>query len=487
MSKIITDEQELNTAVDDLVTDDYALEILGLQNIADFRKFSRSFMKLSKIVKRIENSDNNKSEKGHLHDDRYYTEAEVNNELAKKLNKGAVSSDYDTAKKIEDKIKEAKRTADGKVSKAGDAMTGQLVIDTSGDSILLKEKGVNKCAIGNLYSGSASGIYNHAVGKGIVLYNDGSVSIDANNLNTNSKEVVAAINELNKDKLNKGAVSSEYDTAKKIEDKIKKIINEKWKINAKYIGDTNTSTDFNSITANGTYYSNKYNALYTNGFLGANQRAYQEFKLIVIGENNDGAPVLKSQLVITRDDNIYLRSCTSWQAPWTWSEWKKIARMSDVEEKFKNFCPYAVGDIYVTTNSSNPSTKYLGTTWSKIEGRFLLGTSGGGASKQTGGSMSKTIQQGNLPNIKLRVDSFSLTTQPHKHGIASSISVFSSNGGWRNLRLNDDGNISGSVQSLSAGGQNTGSASPQTSALGSGQALDITPSFYTTHMWLRTS
>ena len=58
---------------------------------------------------------------------------------------------------------------------------------------------------------------------------------------------------------------------------------------------------------------------------------------------------------------------------------------------------------------------YLGTTWSKIEGRFLLGTSGEGASKQTGGSMSKTI------------------------------------------------------------------------ALGNGQALDITPAYYTTHMWLRTS
>ena len=146
---------------------------------------------------------------------------ELSNSNDKKLDKGTVSSEYDTAKKIEDKIKEAKRTADGKVSKAGDTMTGQLVIDTSEDSILLKEKGVNKCAIGNLYSGSAAGIYNHAAGKGIVLRNDGRVSIDAGNLNTNSKEVVAAINELNKDKLNKGAVSSEYDTAKKIEDKIK--------------------------------------------------------------------------------------------------------------------------------------------------------------------------------------------------------------------------------------------------------------------------
>jgi hypothetical protein len=33
----------------------------------------------------------------------------------------------------------------------------------------------------------------------------------------------------------------------------------------------------------------------------------------------------------------------------------------------------------------------------------------------------------------------------------------------------------------------TSSASPQTSALGSGQALDITPSYYTCHMWLRIS
>ena len=487
MSKIITDEQELNTAVDDLVTDDYALEILGLQNIADFRKFSRSFMKLSKIVKRIENSDNNKSEKGHLHDDRYYTEAEVNNELAKKLNKGAVSSDYDTAKKIEDKIKEAKRTADGKVSKAGDAMTGQLVIDTSGDSILLKEKGVNKCAIGNLYSGSASGIYNHAVGKGIVLYNDGSVSIDANNLNTNSKEVVAAINELNKDKLNKGAVSSEYDTAKKIEDKIKKIINEKWKINAKYIGDTNTSTDFNSITANGTYYSNKYNALYTNGFLGANQRAYQEFKLIVIGENNDGAPVLKSQLVITRDDNIYLRSCTSWQAPWTWSEWKKIARMSDVEEKFKNFCPFPVGSVLQMWNETNPTSLYLGTTWELISAGKYVKT--GDRALQTGGSNSISIQKANLPNIKLKIDSFSLTTQPHNHSVPQ-ISGYSDNPDQAHANRTALGAYNGrNARDIYTNNtaSSTNTASLNTESLGNGTALSIQPEYITLKYWKRTS
>ena len=64
MSKIVTDENQLNTEIDDLITEDYALEILGLKNPADFRKFSRSFMKLSKIVKEIDDSNNNKVDKG---------------------------------------------------------------------------------------------------------------------------------------------------------------------------------------------------------------------------------------------------------------------------------------------------------------------------------------------------------------------------------------------------------------------------------------
>ena len=448
--------------------------------------------------------------------------------------------------------------------------------------------------------------------------------------------------------------------------KFENIINN-WKIATKYIGDTNTSTDFNSITANGTYYSNVYNSLFTNGFLGTNQQAYPEFKLIVIGENNDGVPVLKSQLVITRDDNIYLRSCTAWQAPWTWSEWKKIARMSDVDEKFneelnkkldkstvsseydnaakieskikeakktadgkvsksgdtmsgslivkdsqdpftalytrdmlvggfargykvsidgksvaefgvrgnsgveeyvyigsswenvrlllhsngksqlkannlkttnkevveainelnnnklnkgavssdydtakkiedkikgidekfKNFCPYAVGDVYVTTSTTNPATRWTGTTWQKIEGRFLLGTSGSGASKATGGSNSKTIAQANLPNVKLTVNSFSVTSKDtfieSLRGVLGSPS--SNRGpismpkiGENNTKLRtgaSNGSDEGIFIKQNQSSEISGTVSPQTSALGSGSALNITPAYYTCHMWLR--
>ena len=147
-----------------------------------------------------------------------------------------------------------------------------------------------------------------------------------------------------------------------------------------------------------------------------------------------------------------------------------------------------VGDIYITTKAENPSTLWLGTTWQKIEGRFLLGTSSSQASKLTGGSMNKNISQANLPNVKLTVNSFSVTMSAHSHGYARYVGYA---WGDANAEVTQDG--SGpqahyrNFNTNSAGGGSSSTASPQTSALGSGQALDITPAYYTTHMWLRTS
>ena len=170
---------------------------------------------------------------------------------------------------------------------------------------------------------------------------------------------------------------------------------------------------------------------------------------------------------------------------------------TETDEKFKNFCPFKVGDIYLTTNSTNPSSIFLGTTWQKIEGKFLMGTSGSGASKATGGSNSRTIVQANLPNIKLAVDSFSLSrgtqnitgsadTWTYQSETISSGALYFSGTGKRNYNVN--GGWSGTSLKLDASKTWTGSTnsvSPQTSTLGSGQAFDITPSYYTCHMWLR--
>ena len=168
---------------------------------------------------------------------------------------------------------------------------------------------------------------------------------------------------------------------------------------------------------------------------------------------------------------------------------KKIEdKIKDLEQRFKNFCPYAVGDIYITTKTENPSTVWLGTTWSKIEGRFLLGTSNSQAAKLTGGSMNKNISQANLPNVKLTVNSFSVTMSAHSHGYARYVGYA---WGDANAEVTQDGNGPQAhyrnFNTNSAGGGSSSTASPQTSALGSGQALDITPAYYTTHMWLRIS
>ena len=162
---------------------------------------------------------------------------------------------------------------------------------------------------------------------------------------------------------------------------------------------------------------------------------------------------------------------------------KKIEdKLSQIEEKFKNFCPYSIGDIYITTLSINPATRFLGTTWEKIEGRFLLSTSGSNASGQIGGSNTKTISKANLPNVKLQVDSFTLSGSVRPILFvewvgASRVGALGSNGG---------STTSGTSTAYSRDSTvNTGTASPYTSALGSGTPLDITPAYYTVHIWKR--
>lgn len=166
-----------------------------------------------------------------------------------------------------------------------------------------------------------------------------------------------------------------------------------------------------------------------------------------------------------------------------------------ISETFKNFCPFKVGDIYLTTNSTNPSSIFLGTTWQKIEGRFLLGTSGSGASKATGGSNAKTITQANLPAVKIQLDSFSLsrgTMEITGDFYTSNYIKYAGSGAFytKQTGLGGHGGDSGSgykigFQASRSWTGTTNTAQPQTVNLGSGQALDITPAYYTVHMWLR--
>ena len=130
-----------------------------------------------------------------------------------------------------------------------------------------------------------------------------------------------------------------------------------------------------------------------------------------------------------------------------------------------------------------------------------MGTSGTGASKATGGSNTKTITQANLPNVKLTVNSFSLSKGTQD--ITGEV-YFASKPSGRTITSGafypvtkyeefNSGAVGGGdvdyagFQASKTWTGSTNSVSPQTSALGSGSALDITPAYYTCHMWLRTS
>lgn len=134
---------------------------------------------------------------------------------------------------------------------------------------------------------------------------------------------------------------------------------------------------------------------------------------------------------------------------------------------------------YVDTEE-HPATRFLGTTWIKLEDVFIKGTKSGEVSGQAGGSNTKTIAKANLPAVKVQVDSFTLTTQPHTHTV--NIGMRS---GYQDRYVNTAAYIGGTGANTSSVSISTGTASPYTSALGSGTPLDITPAYYTVHIWKR--
>ena len=137
-------------------------------------------------------------------------------------------------------------------------------------------------------------------------------------------------------------------------------------------------------------------------------------------------------------------------------------------------------------NNTNPAELYSGTTWELLTSDKYIRT--GSTALQQGGSNSVSISKANLPNIKLKVDSFSLTTSAHTHSLTLRTRYggggYNRNPGWSG----EDGDLGATTaNTTSAGGQNTGTASPSTESLGSGTALTIQPAYITLKFWKRLS
>ena len=100
---------------------------------------------------------------------------------------------------------------------------------------------------------------------------------------------------------------------------------------------------------------------------------------------------------------------------------------------------------------------YGGTSWSKIEGRFLLGQSSSHAINSTGGSETVTLTVQQIPS--------------HSHSIAT----YDYSGGGAGVSRHN-GNVNGGAPSY-----------PSTLATGGSQPHNNMPPFKTVYIWERTA
>lgn len=61
-------------------------------------------------------------------------------------------------------------------------------------------------------------------------------------------------------------------------------------------------------------------------------------------------------------------------------------------------CPYAVGDIYITTSSTAPADRWNGTSWTQIKDRFLLAAGSSYTAGKTGGAATVTLTVDEMPS-----------------------------------------------------------------------------------------
>lgn len=393
----------------------------------------------------------------------------------------------------------AQSTADGKVSKNGDTMTGDLAISSSNNPSLIMKYQNDKKAIFNYNTTyKRLTIHNPTSVQEIRLQDDGSTYIDAKNLATKSKEVIGAINELNSGKENKIDKKSGFnlDKSDSVASNSSNTIATSLAVKTAYdkAGQAQSTADskvsrieFNSElkyrqSANGKDFNDLIDRDYRlRGYRDMENAAVQSISVFDSkAYSNDW--LIQKQYVPYRngDYDEYVRTKYGGDS---WSKWHKTAGSWN----FNSFCPYTVGDIYITTRSENPSTIWLGTTWDKIEGRFLLGTSGGSGAGATGGSMSKTLSVANMPthSHSASQSAHSHTQPKHTHGVN-----WVNSEGWgvgNGLSRRSPGGPTGTYDTNAAGGGTTGSAQPSISIgnAGSGSAFDITPSYYTVHIWKR--
>ena len=479
MSKVITDENQLNTEVDDLITEDYALEVLGLKNPADFRKFSRSFMKLSKIVKGIDDSNNNKLDKGGYNG----TAKNLNDELSKKatktqlgriivgdnltidnngklngtppvditgkFDKGSVPEKYNTAEKIANELdKKASATELGRVK------IGQNLSITA-DGVLNGNPAYTH-PTGNGYSHLP---VNGATGQFIKYASAGNgqwSQITWNDITEKPSTFPPSAHTQDWSTIT-GKPSSFTPSS--------------------HTHTKNQITDFPSSLKNPTSLTIQANGATLGSYDGSAAKTFN------ITASNVGASPSNHN-----HDSTYSKTSHSHTAGQVGAYTK-----GEIDTKFKNFVPVPVGGILFMGNSTNPAEIYNGTTWELLPNDKFLKT--GSTPLTQAGSNSISVSKANLPAEKLQVEPFSLTrgTMDITGGFVGGSGNSYTHGAFlyektvpsREFITGEQNDPYTSFVASRTWTGTTSSASPYTSAMGSGTPISVNPEHITVKAWKR--
>lgn len=130
--------------------------------------------------------------------------------------------------------------------------------------------------------------------------------------------------------------------------------------------------------------------------------------------------------------------------------------------QLNNYCPYEIGDIYLTLRDENPSNRWGGTTWERIKDRFLLAAGDSYAAGGTGGEASHTLTVAEMPS--------------HTHQY------------FRQRALNKESISPDADTSYASSTTIANSKSePYTYATGGSQSHNNMPPYLTVHIWKRVS
>lgn len=131
---------------------------------------------------------------------------------------------------------------------------------------------------------------------------------------------------------------------------------------------------------------------------------------------------------------------------------------------------YPVGSIWMCAQATDPNTIFAGTTWIKVEGRFLLGSSSRFGAQTTGGEENHKLSVAEMPT--------------HSHEVR-----WANNNDWVGAWKSNAsfGQLWDVASTYSQGDSSTRKDWVKVTNSGSGSAHNNMPPYFVVNIWRRTS